>query len=208
MAFHPSVTKVRDNTAQLRAAIERLADARLLVGIPKVASPRTDGQFTNAEIGYVQENGAPEVNLPARPHLRPTVRENRALILKTLRRAGEAAFEGETDRATGLLDQLGLALVARVKAKVRAGIPPELAASTVAARIRRRKSASWRKKRRALIAANVANPAHAATEERPGAGVFVPLIDTGNYLGHITYVLRSVRSGTDVKVGPVQNGKS
>jgi hypothetical protein len=199
MAQGFKIETVRSNRRQIETAMKRLADQRVMVGIPKVASPRNDGPITNAEIGYVQEHGNPETNLPARPHLRPTAEANKPLMVRLLKAAGQAAFHGDTSKADARLNQLGLALAAKVKLFIRDGIAPDLSERTVEARIRRRQTG--RKKRRALVAANV------AAGKAPGEGIFIPLIDTGDYMAHITYVVRGGKGkGADQQVGPIQDG--
>lgn len=209
----PRITLVKDDLPRLKDAIRRLADTHVMVGIPRETTKRDDGsEFTNAEIGYVQEHGAPETNLPPRPHLYPTVRDAKPLIAQQLKIAGRAALSNDLPKMERTLEGLGLRVMTLVRRRIVAVIPPPLAPATVAGRIARRKSGRWRAQRRALIAANIAagttitdvtGATQTATEDTPGVGVFTPLVDTGNYLAHITYVVRSRRTRQDKKVGPV-----
>jgi hypothetical protein len=191
----------KDQLPTLIAAVRHLADRKTMVGIPKVANARTDDadapkQFNNAEIGYVQEHGSQDGRIPARPHLLPAIREHLPEVRSALRGAGKAALSlkgvGGVDAA---YERLGLRAVSWVRAKIRSNVPPPLAARTVAGRIARRKSKTWKRKRRALVQANV------DAGLSPGEGIFTALIDTGDYLAHITYVVRSRRSGRDLTVG-------
>jgi hypothetical protein len=198
VAISSKITMTKNDLPKLVDSIRAMADVQVMVGIPMETTDRADGQpLNNAEIGYIQEFGAPEAHIPARPHLFPTVRTNKAFIIGRLKAAGRAALIGQRQKMTDTLEGLGLAMAARVKKTIVAVIPPPLAASTVEARILRRKSPSWRSKRRSLVAANV------AAGRAPGEGLFTPLIDTSNYISHITYVLRSRRTKKDSVVGPV-----
>ena len=83
-----------------------------------------------------------------------------------------------------------------IKQTIRTNIPPPLAEATVRARIARRASASWRNRRSAQVDANIAAGAD------PGSGLFTALIDTGKLLASITFVIRRVKTKTDIVVGP------
>lgn len=196
----PRVTIKRNDLPNLVRAIRQLADTHVMVGIPRETTARSadaNEPMTNAEIGYVQEHGAPETNLPPRPHLYPTVRENRQVIVNALRIAGRAALTGDLPKMEQTLERLGLRMQTAVRRKIVAVLPPPLAEATVRGRIARRKSASWRRKRTAEVEANI------AAGNAPGEGIFTPLIDTGNYLAHITYVVRSRSTKKDKVVGQV-----
>jgi len=196
----PGVKTSVDQLAGLVLALKALTDTRLLVGIPRETTDRHDGEekrpFTNAEIGYVMEFGDAAGKIPPRPHLYPTVRANRAEIVKRLKLAGQYALAGQPKKVLEVHEALGLYLQAEVRKRIRAGIPPPLAESTVRGRIARRKSKTWRAKRTAQVETNLAAGA------APGEGLFTPLIDTANYLGAITYVVRSKLTGQDRSVGP------
>jgi len=71
-----------------------------------------------------------------------------------------------------------------VKERLRSNIPPPLALRTVMARIYRRKSKAWRKKRIKAVQANI------AAGVPPQTGLFTALIDTGQLMNAISYVIR------------------
>ena len=61
------VKVTRDKVASVIKAVSDLATKDVLVGIPDSAPERKDGEpISNAQIGYIQETGAPEANIPAR----------------------------------------------------------------------------------------------------------------------------------------------
>jgi hypothetical protein len=203
--INPYMAMTKDGTAGLIAAMAMLTDTQVMVGIPAVANKRGPGdKLNNAEIGYIHEHGAPEAHIPARPHLRPAIAENRAKVASAMKAAATIALKGDTGTAHGtnaagvdrVFNALGLQAVSWVKAKLVAGVAPPLAMATVQARIRRRKSGAYRAKKQAAVQANV------SAGKAPGEGLFTPLIDTGDYMAHITYVLRSRHTKRDRVVGP------
>jgi hypothetical protein len=170
-----------DKMAKIAAAIDVLSTTRVMVGIPESRDTREEsGSLGNAEIGYLMENGIPEHNVPARPHLVPGVRRARAQTSEYLRQAGRLALDGRPDAVTRAYMAAGQTAVTSVKGLIREGVPPPLADSTVRARARGRKGARLELERRAAGQA-------ASTD------LVKPLINTGQYLNSITYALRRVK---------------
>lgn len=186
MAMRDGLHTLVNRVPALTEATRLLLRQEVMVGVPGETNfkGRAAGEPSNAAIAYVQDNGAPEANVPARPFMRPGIALARAKIVDQLRAAGAQALKGDAAGVLARLHAAGLVAAAGVRQVITAGIPPPLAASTVAARIRRRKSGSWRARRRAEVAANVAAGA------APGEGIFTPLIDTGALRASITYVVR------------------
>lgn len=157
-----------DKTKEIQKALRDLADSQVMVGIPDTADGRSAGAaIGNAALGYLHETGSPANNIPPRPFLQPGVNESKDKWLAYLKQAGELAMEGKASAVDKALHAAGITAVTAVKARITAGIPPPLKPATVAARQRRTKS------RQANSAADV-----------------TPLIDTGQLLASITYVVR------------------
>jgi hypothetical protein len=157
------------------AAMKVLGKTRVLVGIPMEHDPRQGEPLGNASIGYVHEFGSPARNTPARPFLRPGVRGSREEWVAHLKRAAQAALKAGNPTAaaaavTAELTKAGIVAVNAVRKHIQAGIPPPLSPITVARRQRRSPGSSYRRK--ALSPADV-----------------TPLIDTGEMLRSITFVL-------------------
>lgn len=150
-----------DRTHDFVRSIEKLVGQRVLVGYPASTSAR-DGPITNAALGYIHEHGAPEANIPARPHLVPGVNNAKARLIAKFRQIGEAALAGQAGKADMGFAQAGLIAQNAVKAKISEGVPPPLAESTLAARRRRGRTGS------------------------------VPLVDTGALRNAVAYVVRKV----------------
>lgn len=151
----------KDNLANVLEATRALTYNRVMAGIPQDKDERRDDdELGNADIGYLMENGIPEANVPARPHLVPGVRNVQARITDLMRQAGQLAMEGKTEGVLRALNAVGLTAQSSIKAVIRAGIPPPLAPSTLAAR----KAKGFKGEK--------------------------PLIRSGQYLAAITYVIR------------------
>ncbi len=81
----PPLRIPRDQVAEVVRSIQSLAKKEVLIGIPEATSSRPDEEITNAELGYIHENGSPANNIPARPFLIPGVQkaqEGAAKIMK------------------------------------------------------------------------------------------------------------------------------
>ena len=91
-------------------------------------SARTKGKLSNSQIGATHEFG---LGVPSRPFLRPTFEENGDRYFDAMKRILRALVDGKGGAAIAM-DRLGARVVRDVKSRIRAGIPPALAASTVA----------------------------------------------------------------------------
>jgi hypothetical protein len=172
-----------DHTQEILDALKTIANRDVLVGIPAAESLRESQEgekpsIGNAAIGYINENGSPAQNIPARPHLKPGVQSVQEQTVMQLKSAAIAVLEGNAGAAERALNSAGIIASQGVKRYMTiTGFTP-LAESTLAARARRgRKGAAKELKSRA--AGNAPDNANAR-----------PLIDTGEYRNSITYVVR------------------
>lgn len=160
MAKKSGVVKVVDNMAKLVEGVALLARLRVSVGIPQDDTTRKDGDsITNASLLYIHENGAPEVGIPARPTMRPGIRRAGPEIKRRLKLAGEAALDGRPQSVRNQFAAAGMAGVKEVKNKIRSNTPPPLKPGTI------------------------------ATRRRRGVKRTNTLIDTGQMLNAVTYVV-------------------
>ncbi|MGC5779838.1 hypothetical protein [Methylobacterium sp. NFXW15] len=148
---------------------------RLLIGIPAEKAERGDGGPNNATLGYIHEYGAPEANIPARPFLMPGMEAAQSMIVDELAKAfakgiSLAAVQGDVSAGkaalTDGLHRAGLKAVSIIQGRITAGLSPPLAERTVYARLHRKKN------------------------RRSGSDM-KPLIDTGQLLRSISYVIRN-----------------
>jgi len=155
------VKMTKDNVSVVLRSIQQLASNEVLIGIPASTTERQDGEpINNATIGYIQETGSPVNNMPARPFLVPGVESAQKAATDELKKGADDAMDGNAQAADKALHRAGIVASNAVKAKINAGIAPELAPSTLAARRRRGRTGT------------------------------TPLIDTGSLRNAITYVLR------------------
>lgn len=152
-----------DNVAKVTAGIEKLASQRVMVGVPAEKGSRQDSEpINNAALAYIHENGAPEVNIPARPFLKPGIDAKKAEITAGLEKVGKAALEGDAARVDRGFHVVGLIGQNAVRAKINEGPFTPLAEDTLEAR-----------------------RARGRTGDKP-------LIDTGQLRNSLTYVIRKV----------------
>ena len=84
-----SVRITKDHSADVLKAISLMGKSRILIGIPESEDSRKDGApIGNAAIAYINDNGSPKLNIPARPFLRPGVEDSLPRVLAALRVAG------------------------------------------------------------------------------------------------------------------------
>jgi hypothetical protein len=171
MALKPGM-HIKDRTAEVERAIRSLPEQDVLVGIPAEENPREGGGIGNAALGYIHENGAPEVGIPARPWLIPGIRNDRANIAKYLGQAARAALEGKEGLVERALHAAGFSATISVQRKLHTGPFVPLRPGTIAARRRRSAGSSYRRK--ATTAADVK-----------------PLIDTAQMLRAVVHVVRT-----------------
>ena len=146
--------------AGLQEAIEALLEQDVMVGIPE-GPPREDAEgMTNAQLGYVHENGSPLHNLPARRFLVPGVEAVQPEIAKRFEKATHAALDGNTEGVMRHLNAAGMIAQNSVKAVLNAGDFTPLAQRTIYQR------------------------------ELRGITRISPLVDTAQMRNSITYVVR------------------
>lgn len=184
------VFKTVDNVKKVMQGIDMLTNTTVLVGVPDDRGGRKEaGPINNAALAYIHDKGSPAAGIPARPFMEPGIAAVQDRINLELRNAGNAALKGGGQSAvTAALNRIGIIATRSIKLKITEGIPPPLAPSTIAGRIRRVKG----KARRAKI---VAAQAAGTPDSRLGGaeGLFTPLVVTGQLRNAITYVLRKIK---------------
>ena len=118
------------------AAYRQLARTDVLVGFP-AGGPQAEGSaITLAALAYIQNNGAPEANIPARPFMEPGIQAAQDRIVAQLRKAGQAVARGDAEGVRAGQEAAGMVAVAAIKTLITDGIAPPLAPATLAARKR------------------------------------------------------------------------
>ena len=175
---------VMDSTEDLVKAIALLTKNEVLVGFPEETTDRDDPAsaalgITNAALGYIHDNGAPEQHIPARPFMEPGMARAVDDVTDTLARAAEYALASKPEMTAKGFDQAGLQAVKGIQTVIREGIAPALADSTLRARAAKgRKGAAKELGRRERGLA-------------PGMFGAIPLMDTNEMLKSVSYVVRN-----------------
>ena len=174
-----------DTLAGLRKSLEGLTRQEVLVGVPESTTTRKEDAgvlpITNAVLAYIHDNGAPEANIPARPFMIPGMNDAKPPVTEALFRVAKKTLFGASplDINKGL-HRAGLEASTSIKRKIREGIPPPLADSTLRDRLRRAKGRKAEKLELELRAAGWT----------PSVDFVKPLIDTAGMLNSVTYVIR------------------
>jgi len=188
----PNLKITKDRMRQLQASLEALVKKEILVGFPQENTDRTDANgnpvpITNAALGYIHDQGAPEVNIPQREFMKPAIRDVQSTVTTMLGQIARKVVVNGEDEAfveTGLM-RVGQKAEDAIKKKINDGVPPPLSDVTLQHRAARgRVDAMW-----AL--------AWRAAGAPPGVdGLEKPLVDTGAMRNAVKYVirLRSARS--------------
>lgn len=137
-----AVTVVKNRVEELLRASNALTKLKCYVGIPGDAparQPEDEGDTppSNALIGYVQEFGEPDLNIPARPFLHPGIEAAMPQIEPRLRAMGRAALEGDLAAIQQGYTAVGLIAQNAVRAQITDGDFAPLAEATLEARRRR-----------------------------------------------------------------------
>lgn len=158
------VKVTKDQTAEVLKSIRLLTGRQLLIGIPADSARQPDkddpSPISNAAIGYIMETGAPDRNIPARPHLVPGVESIRPRIIAEMKKMGLAALKGDRAAIDKGYNIIGLLGQNAVRGKITDGPFAPLAPRTLAQR-----------------------KARGRTGDRP-------LLDTGQLRAAYTYVIR------------------
>lgn len=157
---------VKDRTKSIVDNIRKVKFVDVLVGIPAEKAQRQAGGMTNAVLGYLHENGVPELNIPRRAFLMPGIRDEQAKIASYLKQATQASMRGDKAGMERALNAAGLTGMKGAQHKITKGPFIPLAAST----LRRRR-------------------ARGRTGTRP-------LIDTGQLRRALTYIVRNRSTGS------------
>ena len=162
-------------TARLERIPEQFNNKVAQVGVPS-GLQYEDGTSV-AYVAAIQEMGAPEVSIPARPFFKPAVAQHSDKWCGILRSLAPKVGTGGTT-AEDVLDAVGLAAVADIQQEIASVSSPALSPVTVMLR-------KWRKDGQTITGRTVGEAAAAiAGGEDPG-GDNKPLNDTGLLIASI-----------------------
>lgn len=130
---------VKDNFPALQKLLKQLPLKSVFVGVPANTSEAREGEpINNATIAYIQQNGSPANNIPARPFMTIGMDEAKLPATKQLESAAKKFFKSRdmTDIEQGL-GKAGFVAENAIKRAINSNIAPALAPATIASRNRR-----------------------------------------------------------------------
>lgn len=105
----------KDNTKELLKRLESMKNFDLLVGVPQEEAEREDNEITNAQLMFIHSEGSPVHNIPPRPVIDITLKEEKGKINEKFKKALNIVLGGGSPRVE--LEKLGIYVVNKIKAK-------------------------------------------------------------------------------------------
>jgi metal-dependent amidase/aminoacylase/carboxypeptidase family protein len=126
---------VIDNVADLLKALNTIAKAQVLVGIPAEENSRSEGPIGNAALLAIHNFGSPVNGIPARPVMAIGIRRAQKEIADEFKKAAQRALSKGASAVSAAYQRAGIIASNSVKKVIndQIGIEPP-AASTLAAR--------------------------------------------------------------------------
>lgn len=128
------VEKTIDNFSDIAKSINLLATTRVYAGVPSTKTARSDGPINNAQLMYIHENGAPEINLPARPVVHPAIASIETDLKARFEAIGNDAMDGKESAVEKGFIAVGLMAQNAMQARIVAGPFVPLKPQTIARR--------------------------------------------------------------------------
>lgn len=163
-----------DRVQALLRDLLNLSKKQVLVGVPESTNPRKEGTMGNATLAFIHDNGSPLANIPARPFMKPGIRNCQENVNKELFAVAQAYLDKDGVTVDRRLHRAGMIAQNSIRKVINEGegFSP-LKRGTQLARLRKRKAAKkWTKEKR---------------EESMES--MRPLVDTGQLRSSITYVV-------------------
>lgn len=186
------VAIVKDSVSRVVRSINELVGKQVLIGIPESTTDRDDederAPITNAELGYIHENGNPATNLPARPFLVPGVKSIEDVAVGELKKAAQVSLDGDVKKADVYLNRAGMIGMNGVKQEISYGNFEPLKPASVRSRRYNRKTQSLREDEKQYLKLVAQGMSPEGAQNVTG---IQPLIDTGQLRNSINYVVRN-----------------
>lgn len=161
--------------------LETLSEKRVLVGVPGNSEERKDQELNNAQLAYIHDQGAPRAGIPARPFLIPGIAKVQNKINSLLKRCIQAKLDGDKVKEYDSLWKAGLVAQNSVRTIImdNEGFEP-IKRTTALGRLRKRKYLQGKFKGNKSL-------------KEEFIGSFKALIDTGQLLKSITFVIEKIK---------------
>lgn len=146
MADKAGVTKLVDRLPEVKKALDEMTRYSVEVGVLN-DSQHSGSDLTNAQIGYLNETGAPECNIPARPHLQPGAKAAIPDMQHVLNDGFAAIFQSrnfDTSQLPRYFEEAARFAEDHIKGLIRQGLSPPLSARALNERAKRGLSDSTR----------------------------------------------------------------
>ena len=181
------MAQIRSDIADRKATnsnMDYVSPQQYEANLIKKAASKSKPRIGNASLAYIHDNGAPSANIPARPFMKPGVAKAQERINRFLLEAARAKMNGDEGGCLVALHKTGMVAQNSIRNVIRLGenFAP-LKRATLLARTRSTQSRikQW----------------HGDKAEREGImGSMKPLIDTGQLLKSIIYVVVDDKSGS------------
>lgn len=109
------ITVKKDNTKELLKKLESMKNFDLLVGVPQDEAEREEGEITNAQLMFIHSEGSPVRNIPPRPVIDITLKEEKEKINQKFKKALNVILNGGNPSVE--LEKLGIYITNKIKAK-------------------------------------------------------------------------------------------
>lgn len=106
----------KDNTKELLKRLESLRNYDLLVGVPQSEGEREyNEEITNAQLMFIHSEGSPVNNIPPRPVIDITLKEEKSKINEKFKKIINNVLNNTNPKQE--LERLGIYVVNKIKAK-------------------------------------------------------------------------------------------
>ena len=173
---------------ELEEALKLLATTEVLVGFPEETTDRTDdSELTNASLGYIHDQGAPEANIPQREFMKPGIESVQDKIAAKLGQTMRAILRGGNyDTVAQGLGQVGFIAMSAIKNKIDEGVPPPLSDYTLRQRMKKNRKGGGGARKGAAIELD-----RRWDDQAPSVEFAKPLVDTAAMRNSVNYAIRA-----------------
>jgi hypothetical protein len=119
------VTQV-DNMPTVQAWVKSIKKVKLYVGIIDDADSRSGSRIGNIALAAILENGAPSMNVPPRPFMKPGMDPMKSQARDAMKQAADMLYKKNNEEAREILGTLGRRSVMSIREVMESGVPPPL----------------------------------------------------------------------------------
>lgn len=204
IGFTSNVTvTTKKDVKDLMKDLMALSDNRVLVGVPTETSPRIflagkKPMINNATLAFIHDKGSPKANIPARPFMKPGIAKAQNRINTEFKAAAQARMAQNDAEVDIRLHRAGLIAQNSIRNVIRIGenFAP-LKRGTLLGRTRGRAYLWYHLTKAEMEGASKAQKKAMRGAKREAImGSLHPLVDTGQLLKSVVYVIENKETGT------------